>query len=209
MPCYLSKDKTFNVVAFPFRLFFFTQRTHTSSPDPTCCRILETRLTCEPKHSTTLDWSELVKFHIEISYSLKSMYLLQNAFPSASYTWKPNATYLCFIFNRFRAFVTKLQLQKKCKNDFGSDRIFFLANSDSGKKGKYYFPYSPTWIGRCVCIIIRASFWNFCTASNSFLNTQSICSSISWAVSRNFILQLFRSLRAIFYCNFYQVLREM
>ena len=43
----------------------------------------------------------------------------------------------------------------------------------------------------------------------SILNTQNICSSVFRAVSRNFILQLFRFLRANFYCNFYQVLRKM
>jgi len=48
-------------------------------------------------------------------------------------------------------------------------------------------------------IISRASFLQllqlFFTSSNSFLNTQNICSSMFWAVSRNFIRQLLLLLR--------------
>ena len=53
-------------------------------------------------------------------------------------------------------------------------------------------------------VISRASFCNFCkfffTASNSFLNTQDIYNSMFWAVSRNFILQLFATF-SIFACK--------
>jgi len=59
-----------------------------------------------------------------------------------------------------------------------------------------------------LCMMSRASFCNFCklffTASNSFLNTQDIYNSMFWAVSRNFILQLFATF-SIFACYFSQL----
>jgi len=48
---------------------------------------------------------------------------------------------------------------------------------------------------------VFATFATFFTASDSFLNTQNICSSMFWAVSRKFILQLFATF-TIFMCNF-------
>ena len=60
---------------------------------------------------------------------------------------------------------------------------------------------------------VFATFATFFTASNSFLNTQDIYYSMFWAVSRNFILQLFRFLHAtfatfsIFACYFSQLFR--
>ena len=45
-----------------------------------------------------------------------------------------------------------------------------------------------------------ASFATFLTASNCFLNTQNMCSSMFWAVSQNFVLQLFATF-SIFPCN--------
>ena len=46
-------------------------------------------------------------------------------------------------------------------------------------------------------------FATFFTASDSFLNTKNLRSTMFQAVFRNFILQLFSFLRATFYCNFH------
>jgi len=86
------------------------------------------------------------------------------------------------------------------------------------KQGDYLVSHMPvgvrsiTWtiLKRVDCnLIIRASSCNF---FYSFLNSQSIFSSVFWGVSRNFMLQLFVTF-SIFacniYCNFYQVLRKM
>jgi len=76
------------------------------------------------------------------------------------------------------------------------------------------------WIARwmfvkCLCLNylwIGQMFATFFTASNSFLNTQNICSSMFWAVFKNFLLRIF-AIFSIFtcnvYCNFYHVLGKM